>query len=255
MDTNRSLKDMGFELTQGQTRITKKSNGFYSGDAQVVLTLKGITIYEGNYGRGIGLFPDLKKEPQTPDPVFSIEEHEASAKEATESYARLESLAPTYSKKRKVGGLWVLDRSPSVSDKEFIDLINGTLARGYKQTKLTSEFCSTIRIRSALSWYDKRRMLHESMIKEILEYRKEHAKWEKHILGLHVAPCTLSDVVYSAVVCDATDDTFEDWCDALGYNNDSIKDKNVWRSCRHIKNRLNEADADIELINLILQDH
>jgi len=54
--------------------------------------------------------------------------------------------------------------------------------------------------------------------------------------GIHHEPTAAS--VFASVLMDCTDEPFEDWCDELGFDNDSIKAHRIWEACRKSHQRI-----------------
>ena len=71
--------------------------------------------------------------------------------------------------------------------------------------------------------------------KVILKNRGKQFTLDYHMGLAHKNPPKLSDVLYSLIMdSESLEYSFSDWCDMLGYNTDSIKDKKIYNAC--IKN-------------------
>ena len=76
-------------------------------------------------------------------------------------------------------------------------------------------------------------------------------------LGL-TEPPKLSDVLFSLIMdSEALEMDFDSWCDMLGYDNNSIKDKKIYDLCIKNGQKLYSLfdDEDIKQFKLLLQDY
>ena len=66
----------------------------------------------------------------------------------------------------------------------------------------------------------------------------------------------IKDVLYAITAdADALSETFSDWCDNLGYNDDSIKAKKTWTDCRKNANKLQKAGCNLKNLQEYFQDY
>lgn len=79
----------------------------------------------------------------------------------------------------------------------------------------------------------------------------------KHLLATSKPkPPTIDDVLYSLVMdSDAAQATFEEWCDNLGYDYDSIKAFEAYRACQNNANKLHKTGLiNMEKARVAYQD-
>lgn len=82
-------------------------------------------------------------------------------------------------------------------------------------------------------------------------------KWTKHGYKKLPAP-TIVDVMHSVLI-DTSDDLndFADWCDSIGYDEDSIKAQSIFTVCQQYKLKLQAMfnDKELEQLNELFEDY
>ena len=74
----------------------------------------------------------------------------------------------------------------------------------------------------------------------------------------YTAPPTQASVLYCLLSdADALDYSFDEWCDNLGYDSDSIKANSMYEACREIARNLDDVftPEQIEKLQELLQDY
>lgn len=84
----------------------------------------------------------------------------------------------------------------------------------------------------------------------LLMYNSEVQKCSK------VKPLQIDDILYSLIVdSSAGSETFEDFCDNFGYNEDSIKALDIYRDCQKTLNKLRSLSINISEAEELFQDY
>lgn len=84
----------------------------------------------------------------------------------------------------------------------------------------------------------------------LLMYNKEVENYSK------VKPLSIDDVLYS-LISDAQygEMLFSDFCDELGYNEDSLKDNEMYKSCQKTNKKVRSFISNIEEARKLFQDY
>ena len=69
-------------------------------------------------------------------------------------------------------------------------------------------------------------------------------------------PLNIDDVLYSLVLdSQFSNETFDDFCDNFGYNNDSIKANEIYRACQKNSKKVRTFIKDLEQAGELFQDY
>ena len=69
-------------------------------------------------------------------------------------------------------------------------------------------------------------------------------------------PLNIDDVLYSLILdSQAGTESFDDFCDNLGYNNDSIKVNEIYRDCQKNSKKVKTFITDIDKASELFQDY
>lgn len=94
--------------------------------------------------------------------------------------------------------------------------------------------------------------------KVILKNGGKQFTLDYHMGLAHKNPPKLSDVLYSLIMdSESLELNFSDWCNMLGYNQDSIKDKKIYSLCQKNGKGLQKLFNQDEIQNFkeLLQDY
>jgi hypothetical protein len=71
-----------------------------------------------------------------------------------------------------------------------------------------------------------------------------------------VKPLNIDDVLYSLVLdSDFACETFDDFCDNLGYDNDSMKANEIYKACQKNAKKVKSFISDLEKARELFQDY
>jgi hypothetical protein len=69
-------------------------------------------------------------------------------------------------------------------------------------------------------------------------------------------PLDIDDILYSLILdSQAGNETFDDFCDNFGYDNDSIKANDIYRACQKNAKKVRTFIKDIDQANELFQDY
>ena len=69
-------------------------------------------------------------------------------------------------------------------------------------------------------------------------------------------PLNIDDILYSLILdSQFSNETFDDFCDNFGYNNDSIKANEIYRACQKNSKKVKTFITDIDKASELFQDY
>lgn len=242
------LAELGFFLEQGDT-VFHVREGFgenIAGNTDIILKYGDHVIYNGVYSRGVARFYDeIPKEPSSPVSVYTAADYESQLKAEKKNLLRFRELSKKFAGRKRRYRYERPDNPVHVREEEkeeaqeYLRLMSRTLRTDV--TSLTEDLCYPSRIKSTISWYERNIAGGESMIESWDQFDKDHAEWRLKMESItSTKPVTLTDAVYP-IMADATEDTFEEFCDSLGYDTDCRKALATWEDCRNIHDNLEAA--------------
>ena len=245
---NARLIELGFTLSQSKTSfgIRPEWGEHICGNTNVILKRNGTVIYDGLYSRGIGHFDGVPTEPVKPSNIWNIEEHGAYLQTYTKELARFKEICPRFRNKAFMHLRSHKSKFPELHE-EYLKLFNK--AWKTKPTKVEEDMCYPGRQRDTIKWYELAILHHQQSIEEQEAYIKDHASWVREIKMTTTSKnVELHEIVWSSLM-NMTDESFEDWCFELGYDEDSRKAYATWEQCSETGENFKTSGLTDEQIN------